>query len=56
MRPYLENTQHKNKTGRVTQGVEHLPNNCETMSSKPGFTKKMGSAREQEEGRMATSV
>jgi hypothetical protein len=35
MRPYLEKTQHKNRTGGVVHVVKCLPSKCEALSSNP---------------------
>jgi hypothetical protein len=40
MGPYLENTQHKKKTGGVTQVVEQLPSKCEALSTNSLLQKK----------------
>jgi hypothetical protein len=41
LRPYLENTQHKNRADRVFQVVERLPSKCEVLSSNPSTTKNI---------------
>jgi hypothetical protein len=35
MRPYLKDTQHKNRAGMVAQVLELLPSKCEALSSNP---------------------
>jgi hypothetical protein len=40
MRPYLENTQDKNRTSGVVQVIECLPCKCKALSSNPSTTKK----------------
>jgi hypothetical protein len=49
-RPYLENTKHKNRAGRVAQVVQCLPSKCEDLSSNPSTAKINTENKEREEG------
>jgi hypothetical protein len=40
VRPYLKNTQHKNRAGREAHVVKYLPSKCEALSLNPITAKK----------------